>query len=75
MNLDAGFDEITGQLVALKRQDPLAFFVSAAYQKTFENNHGDPGDAFLFSGGAFLATSPETSLQLSLSQTFTDDSV
>jgi Putative MetA-pathway of phenol degradation len=71
--LDGGFNAITGQLTALKRQDPLAFFASTFYQKTFERNDFEPGDEFGFSLGAFLATSPETSLGISLDQTFSDD--
>ncbi len=71
--LDGGFNEIIGQLTALKRQDPLAFFASTFYQKAFEKNHSEPGDEFGFSLGAFLATSPETSLFASLDQVFSDD--
>ncbi len=71
--LSGGFSSVTGQLVALKRQDPLAFTASASYQKTFENNNIEPGDELSFNLGAFLATSPDTSLQLSLQQSFADD--
>jgi Putative MetA-pathway of phenol degradation len=73
VSLDGGFNAITGQLTALKRQDPLAFFASTFYQKTFERNDFERGDEFGFSLGAFLAVSPETSLGLSLDQTFSDD--
>ena len=48
--------------------------LSAAYETTFNKIKGvEPGDRVGFSLGAFLATSPETSLNLSLNQTFSDD--
>lgn len=71
--LDAGFSSISGQLVALKRQDPLAFVASMFYQNTFADNHVRPGNRLGFNLGANLAASPETSLSLSLQQTFIDD--
>jgi hypothetical protein len=72
--LGRGFNQLRGEVVALKRQDPLAFFAQAFYQTTFERNDLEPGDNLGLSGGLFLATSPETSLQLSLSQNFVQDS-
>jgi hypothetical protein len=70
----SGFNRLRGEFVALKRQDPLAFVLSAAYETTFNKIKGvEPGDRLGFSVGAFLATSPETSLNLSLNQTFSDD--
>lgn len=58
------------QLVAVKRQDPLAFVGSLSYQKSFEKDHIKQGDQIGFSLGASLASSPQTSLQFSFSQTF-----
>lgn len=58
------------QLVALKRQDPLAFVGSLSYQKAFEKDQLRRGDQTGFSVGAALAASPQTSLQFSFSQTF-----
>ena len=72
--LNSGFNRLLGEVVATKRQDPLAFFTQAFYQTTFERNGFEPGDNLGLSGGLFLATSPETSLQLSLSQNFVQDS-
>jgi hypothetical protein len=72
--LGSGFNRLLGEVVALKRQDPLAFFTQAFYQTTFERNGFEPGDNLGLSGGLFLATSPETSLQLSLDQNFVQDS-
>lgn len=71
--LDGGFSAVTGQLVALKRQDPLAFVASGFYQKTFDDNNVNPGDQYGFSLGTFLAASPATSLRFQLQTTFIDD--
>ena len=72
--LDGGFSQIVGQVVALKRQDPLAFVASASYQKTLNQVRGfESGDQVGFTLGAFLATSPNTSLQMTLDQAFADD--
>ena len=72
--LGNGFNQITGQVTALKRQDPLAFVAAASYQKTLNQVRGiEPGDEVDFFLGTFLATSPNTSLQLSLNQAFIND--
>ena len=71
--LDGGFSAVTGQLVALKRQDPLAFVASAFYQKSFDDNNFNPGDQYGFSLGTFLAASPETSLRFQFQTTYIDD--
>lgn len=72
--LAGGFNRILGQVVALKRQDPLAFVASALYQKTLNQVRGvEPGDKAEFILGTFLATSPNTSLQVSLDQSFVND--
>jgi|APTNR8051073442_1049403.scaffolds.fasta_scaffold00757_19 hypothetical protein len=71
--LDGGFSAVSGQLVALKRQDPLAFVASGFYQKTFDDNDFNPGDQYGFNLGAFLAASPETSLRFQFQTTYVDD--
>lgn len=71
--LDGGFSAVSGQLVALKRQDPLAFVATGFYQKTFDDNDLNPGDQYGFSLGTFLAASPETSLRFQLQTTYIDD--
>jgi hypothetical protein len=71
--LGSGFNELSGSLIATKRQDPLVFFGSASYGTTFEKNNFDPGDNISFSVGTFLAASPDTSLSFILSQTFVDE--
>jgi hypothetical protein len=57
-------------LTALKRQDPLAFVASVGYNKAFVHDDFNPGDQLNFTGGVFLATSPETSLSAVLQQSF-----
>jgi hypothetical protein len=73
VGLGGGFNELTGQLVASKRQDPLVFVGSLSYETTFENDDLDPGDEFGFTLGTVLAASPETSLRFLLDQRFVDD--
>jgi Putative MetA-pathway of phenol degradation len=72
--LGGGFNELSGSLSAVKRQDPLAFVGSVSYAKTFENDDFEPGDEVGFSLGTVLAASPETSLSFFFNQTFADDS-
>ena len=71
--LGGGFNEVSGSLSAVKRQDPLAFVGSVSYSKTFENDDIEPGDEVAFSVGTVLAASPETSLSFFFNQTFADD--
>lgn len=71
--LGSGFNELTGELTATKRQDPLVFIGSLSYTTSFEKNDIEPGDQLGFSVGAILAASPETSLRLILDQTFVND--
>jgi Putative MetA-pathway of phenol degradation len=68
--LGSGFNELRASLTALKRQDPLAFFASFAYETTFEEDGYDPGDAFNLALGASLGLSPETSMSIGLQQEF-----
>lgn len=68
VQLGGGFRQVQGELVALKRQDPLAFVGSIFYNKSFEKNAITPGDATGLSLAALLAASPATSLQLRFSQ-------
>lgn len=68
--LGGGFRQAQVELVALKRQDPLAFVGSVYYNRPFEKDQLRPGDAFGFSVASLLAASPATSLQMGFSQTF-----
>lgn len=71
--LGGGFNELSGSLSAVKRQDPLAFVGSVSYAKTFEHDDIEPGDELGFSLGTVLAASPETSLSFFFIQTFAGD--
>lgn len=73
ITLDGGYSSLTGSLVALKRQDPLAFVGSAFYQKAFDEDNVNLGDQYGFSLGTLLAASPETSLRFQLQTTFSED--
>lgn len=70
VDLGGGFRQLQGELVVLKRQDPLAFVASAFYGKTFEKDGIKPGNAMGFSLSALLAASPATSLQFGFSQIY-----
>jgi hypothetical protein len=72
--LGGGFNELSGSLSAIKRQDPLAFVGAVSYEKSFENNNVEPGDELGFNLGTVLAASPTTSLRLALSQRFINNS-
>lgn len=71
--LGGGFNELRGQVVAVKRQDPLAFVGAFSYSYTFEDDDIKPGQQFALSLGANLALSPETSLSVTLNQTYSDE--
>ncbi|MCF8003767.1 MAG: transporter [Chromatiaceae bacterium] len=71
--LGIGFSELRGSLSALARQDPLALTASLSYETTFEKDNIDPGDELGISFGVSLAASPETSLSMSLAQTFAQE--
>ena len=66
----SGQERLGFSLTGLKRQDPLAFVASAGYSKAFTYENFNPGDQLNFSGGVFLATSPETTLFGLLQQSF-----
>lgn len=70
VELGSGFRHVQAELVALKRQDPLAFVASAFYQKTFEDNGIRPGNVAGLSLSAMLAASPATSMQFGFSQIY-----
>ena len=57
-------------LTATKRQDPLVFVATGGYTKAFETGGIDLGNQYNFLAGAFLATSPETSLRAVLQENF-----
>jgi hypothetical protein len=71
--MTSGADRVSFSVTALKRQDPLVFVATGGYTKAFEANDINPGNQFNFTTGAFLATSPETSLRAVLTQNFVQD--
>jgi Putative MetA-pathway of phenol degradation len=71
--LGGGFNELSGSVNLVKRQDPLAFVGQVGYSKSFENNNIEPGDELDFSLGTVLAASPETSLSFIFNQAFAND--
>jgi hypothetical protein len=70
VSFNAGFREIQAEVVALKRQDPLAFTVSAFYSKLYAENSLKPGNGTGITLGATLAASPATSLLFAFSQIY-----
>lgn len=71
--MTSGQNKLGFAVTALKRQDPLVFVATAGYTKGFQTNQINPGDQVNFITGAFLATSPETTLRGVLSQSFLQD--
>lgn len=81
----AGFESVTGGFSALKRQDPLAFFLSVDYTTSFTKKNfnfgangftssSNPGDNVGISFGTQLAASADTSLSFALQQLFINNS-
>lgn len=58
-----GFNRIGGDLVAIKRQDPLVFVAGVGYDHALERRGLKPGDEVSASLAVFLAVSPETSMR------------
>lgn len=68
--LEGGYRALSAELVALKRQDPLAFFAGASYSHVFERDNVRPGAVANLTLGTVLAASPATSLQFGFTQTY-----
>jgi len=66
----SGFHQLQAAVNVVTREDPLVFFLSPSYSWVFEREKNgidvDPGDAIGLKAGTILATSPETSLRISL---------
>jgi hypothetical protein len=71
--LVSGQEKLAFSLTALRRQDPLVFVGTGGYTKAFTANQINPGDQANFTVGAFLATSPETTLRGVFNQNFLQD--
>jgi hypothetical protein len=57
-------------LTGTKRQDPLVFVATGGFTKAFQTGQLNPGDQINFQTGAFLGTSPETTLRGVLQENF-----
>lgn len=68
--LGGGFRQLQGELLALWRQDPLAFTVGASYSKVFSRDGFTPGDNVGISFGTMLAASQATTLSLGFTQLY-----
>ena len=68
-----GFNEITGSLTAVKRQDPIVFTAGFGYIHSLQYAGVEPGDQYTTSLGLLLGVSPETSLRISPQLTFADE--
>ena len=68
--LSGGYRQLQAELVAIKRQDPIAFVGSVFFNKSFEKDGIRLGDAIGFSLSSVLAASPATSLQFGFSQIY-----
>jgi hypothetical protein len=71
--MSSGQSKLSFAGTALKRQDPLVFVGTAGYTKAFQSSQINPGNQINFQTGAFLATSPETTLRGVLQQNFLQD--
>lgn len=69
VSLPGSYRGLSAELVALKRQDPLAFFGGVSYTDYREEGGIRPGNLATLSFGTVLAASPATSLQLGFLQT------
>ena len=68
LSTGGGFQQLQAEVIAVKRQDPLAFVASIGYARVFEKDGIKPGDAMVLSLSSLLAASPATSLQMGFSQ-------
>lgn len=74
--LGPGFHGIQGLLTGVKIRDPLAFFGSLSYtanlSDTRQGQHVEPGATWGFNLGSALALTPESTVNVSWEQRFTD---
>jgi len=73
IGLGDGFQQLRGSLTAIKRQDPVVFVGGLSYEHTFEQDQVQPGPTVAANFGGFIALSPETSLRLSFSAAYQDE--
>jgi hypothetical protein len=72
--LGSGTNALQGSILAIRRLDPLVLFGGLAYTENFQGSIAgrtvDPGEQINVRFGTVLATSPETSITVSLDTTF-----
>jgi hypothetical protein len=68
--LPSNRNNLAFSLTGTKRQDPLVFVATGGYTKAFQTGQLKLGDQFNFQTGAFLGTSPETTLRGVLQENF-----
>lgn len=73
VSLGGGFHEVRGALSFSKREDPLVFVGGLSYEYTFEENTIKPGDILAANIGSYVALSPQTSLNFSLSMAYQEE--
>jgi hypothetical protein len=73
MILGSGYNELGVSLTATTRDDPLVFSYRIGYEYAWERDGIKPGDEISLAAGAFLAVSPDTSLQLGFSLVHSDE--
>ncbi len=71
--LGGGFHGFEGELVAVKRLDPLVFVASGSATTFLRRDRIEPGNQYAFSLGAFLAASPEASIRMVIQQVYVDE--
>jgi len=74
VSLNGGFHEVRGALSFIKREDPVVFVGGLSYEYTFEENAINPGDTLAANIGSYVALSPQTSLNFSLSMAYQEES-
>jgi hypothetical protein len=73
VSLGGGVKSFIGSLAAIKRQDPVAFVGGISYQYSQEEDRVQLGGTTSVSFGSYIALSPQTSLQLTLSAGYQED--
>lgn len=73
VSLGGGFNELSGSLSAIKRQDPIAFIGGVAYQHSFEKGNLQGGSVISGNFGGYIALSPETSMRFVLSGAYQNE--
>lgn len=73
VSLGGGFHELRGGLSFIKREDPMVFVGGLSYEYSLEENAIKPGDTLAANIGSYVALSPQTSLNFSLSLAYQEE--